>query len=104
MLLERDGLAEFIDARVYSSELTHVKPHPIAFRAALRALDVRPSRAVFVGDRRYDDVFGAQSAGMRAVLVRPGPENDDYVVEPDATIDSLSELVRVLDGWLGPRR
>jgi putative hydrolase of the HAD superfamily len=104
MLLERDGLAEFLDARVYSSELTHVKPHPLAFKAALRALDVRPAQAVFVGDRRYDDVFGAQSVGMRAVLVRPGPENDDFTAEPDATIDSLAELVGVIDGWLHPSR
>lgn len=104
MLLERDGLAEFIDARVYSSELSHVKPHPIAFRAALKALDVRASRAVFVGDRRYDDVFGAQSAGMRAVLVRPGPEDDDYAVEADATIDSLAALVGIVDEWLHPSR
>jgi putative hydrolase of the HAD superfamily len=104
MLLERDGLAEFIDARVYSSELTHVKPHPLAFKAVLRALDVRPSAAVFVGDRRYDDVFGAQSVGMRAVLVRPGPENDDFEAAPDATIDSLAELVGIVDGWLHPTR
>jgi putative hydrolase of the HAD superfamily len=104
MLLERDGLAEFIDARLYTSELTHVKPHPIAFKAALKALDVRPSRTVFVGDRRYDDVFGAQSLGMRAVLVLPGPENDDYDVTPDATVESLSELVGVVDGWLHPSR
>ena len=104
MLLERDGLAEFLDARVYSSEISHVKPHPIAFRAALKALDVRPERAVFVGDRRYDDVFGAQSAGMRAVLVRPGPENDDFDVTPDATIDSLGALVGVVDEWLHPSR
>ena len=104
MLLGRDGLAEFIDVRLYTSDMTHVKPHPIAFRAALKALDVRPSRAAFVGDRRYDDVFGAQSVGMRAVLVRPGPEDDDYVVTPDATIHALSELVGVVDGWLDPSR
>jgi putative hydrolase of the HAD superfamily len=104
MLLERDGLAEFIDVRLYTSELTHVKPHPIAFRAALRALDVVPSRAVFVGDRRYDDVFGAQALGMRGVLVLPGPENDDYDVTPDAVVESLSELVGVIDGWLHPSR
>jgi putative hydrolase of the HAD superfamily len=103
-LLERDGLAEFIDVRLYTSELTHVKPHPIAFRAALKVLDVRPSRAVFVGDRRYDDVFGAQAVGMRAVLVQPGPEDDNYAVTPDAEISSLSELVGVLDGWLHPSR
>ena len=103
-LLERDGLAEFIDQRLYTSELTHVKPHPIAFKAALKALDVRPGRAVFVGDRRYDDIYGARAAGMRAVLVRPGPEDDDFDIEPDATVDSLAELVGVIDGWLAPSR
>lgn len=104
MLLERDGLAEFIDVRLYTSDMTHVKPHPIAFKAALKALDIRPSRAVFVGDRRYDDVFGAQAVGMRTVLVLPGPENDTYAVEPDATVASLAELVGVIDGWLHPSR
>jgi putative hydrolase of the HAD superfamily len=95
MLLERDGLAEFIDARLYTSEMTHVKPHPIAFRAALKAIDSPASRTAFVG---------AQAVGMRAVLVRPGPENDDYDVSPDATVDSLGELVGVIDGWLHPSR
>ena len=75
-----------------------MKPHPIAFRAILNALDVHPARTVFVGDRHYDDIFGAQSSGMRAVLVRPAAETD-YPVTPDATIDSLAELVSVIDDW-----
>src|SRR5256885_2443662 len=67
--LERDGLADMIDARLYTSEMVRTKPHPDAFRAALDAVGVRhPERAVFVGDRPYDDVFGAKSAGLRAVL------------------------------------
>jgi putative hydrolase of the HAD superfamily len=97
-LLERDGLLEFIDARVYTSDLTHVKPHPIAFRAVLNELDVAPERTVFVGDRAYDDVYGAKSLGMKAVLVRPSAEAD-YPVTPDAVVDSLAELVGVIDAW-----
>lgn len=100
-LLERDGLHEFIDARVYSSELSHVKPHPLAFKAVLGELGVKPANAVFVGDRKYDDVWGAQSVGMKTVLVLPGLEDGDMDVTPDATIDHLSELIGVLDGWLG---
>jgi hypothetical protein len=41
---------------------------------------------------------------MRAVLVRPGPENDDFDVTPDATIESLAALVGVVDEWLHPSR
>ncbi len=66
----RDEVLDLIDGAVYSSEIPWVKPHPEAFRAAMRAVGVSdPAECVFVGDRPYDDVHGAKSAGMRAVLV-----------------------------------
>ena len=69
------------------------------FVAALQALGVDdPSHAVFVGDRLYDDVWGAQQAGLKGVLrsndIMPG-----YDVEPDGIIDSLPELLALVDGW-----
>ena len=97
--LERDGLVGHIDVRCYTSELTHTKPHPEAFRAVLDGLGVEdPARAVFVGDRPYDDVFGAQRFGMRAVL-RPNPAVPRYDVEPDAVIERLPELVDLVARW-----
>lgn len=97
--LERDGLNDLIDARLYTSEMTHTKPHAEAFRAALSALDVHdPARAVFVGDRPYDDVFGARQAGMRAVL-RRSPAVPAHDVRPDAAIDRLTELLASIDAW-----
>lgn len=97
--LARDGLDGLIDARLYSSELSHLKPHPSVFRAALDAVGVDdPARAVFVGDRPLDDIHGAQQVGMRAVL-RPNPDVPSYDVVPDAEITSLTELVPLVDGW-----
>lgn len=97
--LERDGLAELIDARLYSSELSHLKPHPSVFLAALAAVGVdEPSRAVFVGDRPLDDIHGAQQVGMRAVL-RPNADVPGYDVTPDGVISSLPELVALVDSW-----
>ena len=97
--LERDHLAALIDARVYTSELPYMKPHASAFRAALDAVGgPDPSSAVFVGDRPFDDVHGARGAGMRAVL-RPNPSVPPFDVRPDAVIDRLPELVRLVDGW-----
>ena len=97
--LERDGLAELLDVRLYTSELDRMKPHPSVFGAALEALGVTdPQRAVFVGDRLHDDVFGGRGAGLRTVWRR----NDlvpRYDVEPDAAIDTLSDLPDVLDRW-----
>jgi putative hydrolase of the HAD superfamily len=96
----RDEVLDLIDGAVYSSEISWVKPHPEAFRAAMRAIGVTdPADCVFVGDRPYDDVHGAKSAGMRAVLV---PNSDVPVfeaAEPDAVISRLSELLEHLDNW-----
>jgi putative hydrolase of the HAD superfamily len=97
--LERDGLVELIDARLYTSEMPFQKPHPSAFGAALDAVHVDdPGRAVFVGDRPFDDISGAKGVGMRAVL-RANGSVPAYDVEPDAVIASLPELVEVVQGW-----
>jgi putative hydrolase of the HAD superfamily len=42
----RDGLLELIDGAVYSSEIDWTKPHPEAFRAAMRAVGVTEPDAV----------------------------------------------------------
>jgi putative hydrolase of the HAD superfamily len=70
-LLHRDlqqmGLAERLDFAVFSSEVGVRKPHPEIFRRALDALAVVPERALFVGDRLYEDVRGAGELGMTTV-------------------------------------
>src|SRR5215475_4975038 len=92
-VFRRDGVLHLIDGAVYSSEIDWVKPHPEAFAAAMAAVGATDaSRCVFVGDRPYDDVHGAQSAGMRTVLIPNSdvPAFTDGV--PDAVIERLSEL------------
>ena len=97
--LERDGLVDLIDARLYTSELPFMKPHPSVFLAAMEAVGVSdPSRAVFVGDRPLDDISGAKGVGMRAVL-RPNPHLPTHPVRPDASIESLPELLTLVDAW-----
>lgn len=97
--LERDGLAELLDVRLYTSAMEFQKPHPSAFRAVLEALSVSdPTQAVFVGDRAFDDIYGAKQVGMRAVL-RRNPSVPPYEVEPDAVITRLSELPPLLSSW-----
>lgn len=97
--LERDGLVEFIDVRCYTSEMDFTKPHPSAYAEVLDRLGVAtPAAAVFVGDRLYDDVYGAQSAGLRGVW-RRSSTTPPFEVEPDAEVDSLAELPGLIDAW-----
>jgi putative hydrolase of the HAD superfamily len=103
-LLAEAGIRDLIDVRLYTSHMKVTKPHPRAFRAALDALRIDdPGRAVFVGDRPYDDIHGAQRAGLKTVL-RPNEMVPSHDVEPDAVIATLPDLIAVVDAWLvGPR-
>ena len=94
------GLLDLLDVRLYTSGMTHMKPHPEAFRALLDAVGVQPSRAVFVGDRLRDDVSGAQAVGMRTVHLTGRPV-EGWDVEPDAELVTLDGLVELVDGWRG---
>lgn len=99
-VFRRDGVLDLIDGSVYSSEIAWTKPRPEAFRAAMTAVGANdPAACVFVGDRPYDDVHGAQSLGMRAVLV-PHSDVPPYPdVVPDAVISRLSELPGLIASW-----
>ncbi|MEU5878368.1 HAD family hydrolase [Spirillospora sp. NPDC047279] len=99
-IFARDGVLDLLDGAVYSSEIPWTKPHAGAFRAAMDAVGATdPGACVFVGDRPYDDIHGAQSTGMRAVLVPNStvPVHDGTV--PDATIGALGDLLSHIDTW-----
>ncbi len=101
-VFSRDGLAPFIDAAVYSSEIPVAKPHADAFHAAIAALGATPERTVFVGDRPWDDVHGAQQAGMRAILIphsRLGDQAVDVDVTPDAVAMRLGDVLAIVLSW-----
>ncbi len=96
----RDDVLHLLDGAVYSSEIPWAKPHPEAFRAAMAAIGVDdPVSCVFVGDRPYDDVHGAKSAGMRAVLIPNSDVPAFAAAEPDAVITRLADLLPHLDTW-----
>ena len=84
---------------VLSSERARsYKPQPELFREALTLLEVQPHEAVYVGDRHYEDVYGARSVGMHAVWMDRGERglrND--LPAPRHTITSLAALPSILD-------
>ena len=99
-VFRRDGVLHLIDGAVYSSEIDWTKPHPQAFQAAMAAVGVTdPARCVFVGDRPWDDVYGAQSVGMRTVLV-PNSDVPTFAdAAPDAVVSSLRDLLPLVASW-----
>jgi putative hydrolase of the HAD superfamily len=100
--LEAAGLlAHFAPCRFSSADVGYLKPHPAIFEAALQCLGVRADEAVFVGDSPEMDIAGAQSVGIRAVLRvgRRAPPLISGLIIPDGAINSLYELLPILDAW-----
>ncbi len=104
-IFERDGVRELIDGDVYTSEVPWTKPSPHAFYAAMEAVGVSiPARCVYVGDRLFDDVWGAKSAGMHAIHVPhsaiPREQVGHTEGTPDAVIHRLTEIPDLVRDWV----
>jgi HAD superfamily hydrolase (TIGR01509 family) len=95
--LDRMSLGSRLDATVFSSEVGVRKPDPRIFRVALERLGSDPAETVFVGDRLYDDISGAEAVGMRAILTRQFRQEDDPDYQPDAVIEHIGELPEALE-------
>lgn len=48
-----------------------LKPFPAAYHRAVKRLNVKPEDAVVVGDQVFTDVFGANWAGLKSILLVP---------------------------------
>jgi len=100
----RDGVDQLLDGDVYTSEIPWTKPSPDAFRAAMAAVGATdPARCVYVGDRLFDDVWGARNAGMRTIHIPlsriPAEQVGHTEGQPDAVVQRLSDIPAVLDRW-----
>ena len=100
----RDGVLHLIDGDVYTSEIPWTKPSPRAFGAAMAAVGVRlPTSCIYVGDRLFDDVWGARNAGMRTIHIPHSTIPADQVGHtegvPDAVVDRLADVPAVVARW-----
>ncbi|MBN1193134.1 MAG: YqeG family HAD IIIA-type phosphatase [Coriobacteriia bacterium] len=74
-----------------------MKPFPFAFLAGARALGVRTSECVVVGDQLFTDILGGNLVGATTVLVNPLSSSD----LPHTLV--LRRLERVIMGRRDPR-
>jgi HAD superfamily hydrolase (TIGR01458 family) len=99
-----DGLvldvAPFIKALEHAADCEAIvmgKPTKGFFAAAVRKMGASPGTTMMVGDDIHADVGGAQSAGLRGILVRTGkfrPRDLEGEIRPDAVLDSIADLPR----------
>lgn len=99
-----DGLR--LDTAPFVAALSHAsgveptvlgKPAAAFFAAALTRLGLAAGQTTMIGDDIRADIGGAQSAGLKAILVRTGkfrPGDLKLGIQPDLVLDSIAELPR----------
>lgn len=89
------GLDRYVDAIVIAGEDSKkVKPDEEPFHLVAQRLGLPPSKCVFVGDKPFTDMKGAQEAGMGTILIRRRQWNDE--TKADIVVNNLSDLEQVL--------
>ena len=97
-LCEEMNLTGHVDFATTSGETGYEKPDPRIFEAALRKARVIASEAVFIGDQLESDIYGAENAGMRPILMDRFDGYPNYVKHPrvtdmESTIALIAEMM-----------
>lgn len=105
--LQQFGLTDTLAFVVTSASSGFYKSNPEIYRYAMGITGADPDRSIHIGDSPKWDVWGAQQAGMRAVLFDNGDTdplvNTRLETEPDYTVRSMTEVATwVLSNLEGP--
>jgi putative hydrolase of the HAD superfamily len=95
VVLDRVGLAPYLQRAEFSDDVGLRKPHPEIFHRTLSALGVAPAEAAHVGDDVNTDVAGARGVGMRAIHLRhtTSVSQDSEGAEAIANLQALPALL-----------
>lgn len=85
-IVKHHGIDGYFDEVLTSAVIGFEKPHPAAFKIALRT--VKPARGRMIGDNPIADKRGAEGVGMPGILVR----------HPDAPFETVLQAVEATLG------
>jgi 4-nitrophenyl phosphatase len=94
------SILAFLETSSGKAPIVIGKPHAIMFDEAVRRLGGTRERTVMVGDRLNTDIAGAQSAGLRSILLLSGISTEEDLAtsnsQPTWIFHSLKELTEAL--------
>ncbi len=97
--LRKTGLLHLFDVVVSADMTGKKKPEPDSIKLALQKLGVDAREAILVGDSVRRDIEAGKRLGMVTVYAAYGDRNffEDKSEEADFTLNSIRELIRLLD-------
>ena len=103
--LSKMGVSQYFDAMIFSDEVGIRKPDPRIFYLAASKLEAKPHETVHIGDNLKCDVWGAKSAGFRAIHLSTIEGRDKMAEKDPKSLVELSRRLGKLQGkQIGPDR
>ncbi len=96
LLLERTGIAKYIDRQYYADEIGYYKPMKEAFLKPLKEQGVEPSNAVHIGDSTIEDYEGAYKAGLTAIKIDRSINDIKSIDERRYIVGKLSDILEII--------
>ncbi len=91
-VLDDNGLTDYFDHIVISSEVGAEKPSRKIFDYSLRQAGISPAESVYVGDNYYDDVAGSSKAGLDSVLINRFGRLGIEELQHEPIVHSIEEI------------
>lgn len=80
------------------------KPKPSAYTRAMEVIGTDRAHTIFVGDQIFTDVFGANLAGIRTILVKPLHPKEEIQIVLKRYLEKIVLLCyRIHVKWVGQR-
>jgi phosphoglycolate phosphatase len=95
-LLDKLDMLKHFDLVVGSDTTSERKPSAIPVIHVLTKLGVNPDESIIVGDSNYD-IEAGKKAGLKTVAVTYGYRERQYLIDADYIIDSMKDLLTLLD-------
>ena len=89
--LERLGLDDLFECRLWTEESGYLKPHPEPFVQLAACMGHSPEEILYVGNSYEYDVVGAKNVGMHAAHLSRKPHPDTVA---DVTFSDYRDLCR----------
>ncbi len=95
-ILTRQGIAEYFEHIIISSEVGVEKPEEGIFHLALEKAGVSASECLYVGDNYYDDAVGSRKVGMPSLIVNRFERKGIGEIEGHPIIRDIREIEKYL--------
>jgi putative hydrolase of the HAD superfamily len=93
IFLKSVNLEPYFDIIVASGTVGYEKPDPEIFKIASKLSNTRPERMIHIGDLYEYDYVGAESAGMRALLIDRNGKYKDKKINVIHKLDDVFDYI-----------